>query len=164
MEFEIDVSGEDIFNEGYTIVIADKSNIVRGFKFHREMIQILRSRHGEGKYRYPPSKQGKALLRVRLYCIAVYRLFKALKEEGQLKNQEAMLSICKDFQGHEKDINSNLIPLLGKLGLKIKTKYHKLPKDSPADKYAYLMRKDDKNKMNGYISLNVNDFEKYLKK
>ena len=166
MEFEIDVSGEDILNEGYTIVVADKNNIIRGFKFHKELIQILRSRQGEGRYRYLNSKQGRSLFRVRLYCIALYYLFRSIKHEYDLKNKEINLKICKDFQGHEQDINSNLIPLLkNDLGLIINSPiYQKLSKESNADKYAYLMRKDTKNQMKGYIDISLDEFEYYLKK
>jgi len=165
MEFEVDVSGEDIFNEGYTIVVADRNSIVKGFKFTRALIQVLRSRYGEGTYRYPSSHQGKALFRVRIYCVAVYEILKTLKEEGKIKNQEISLRICKDFQGHERDITSNLKPLLEKLGLKIsKPVYQKLSRDSPADQYAYLMRKDNKNLMKEYIHISLDEFEKYLRK
>ena len=51
MIFEIDVSGEDIFSPGYSIVVADKDNLVKGFKFDRKLIQVLRARQGEERYR-----------------------------------------------------------------------------------------------------------------
>jgi len=166
MDFEIDVSGEDILNDGYTIVVADKNNTIKGFKFHRELIQILRARQGEGRYRYQNSKQGKSLFRVRLYCIAVYYLFRSIKHEYGFKNNEINLRICEDFQGHEQDINSNLMPLLkDDLGLIINRPiYQKLSKGSNADKYAYLMRKDTKNQIKGYIDISMDEFEYYLKK
>lgn len=161
-EFEIDVSGEDIFNRDYTIVIADKNKTIKGFKFKRETIDILRSRQGEGNYRYALSKGGKALFRVRLYCIIIYYLFKSLNFRNI---NELNLKICKDFQGHEKDITSNLKSFLeDNLGLKINIKYLKLPKDSNADKYAFLMRKDTKNQIKGYVKVNLEDIEKYLKR
>src|SRR4030042_4712673 len=147
MKFEIDVSGEDIFDRDYTIVVADENNLVKGFKFTRQLVQTLRARQGEGRYRYPLSRHGKSMFRVRLYCIIVYYLFKSLKIEGK----ERSLEICRDFQGHEKDITSNLKYFLEKLlGLKVEIKYVKLPKESNADKYAFLMRNDVKNKIEGY--------------
>lgn len=161
MDFEIDVSGEDIFNEGYTIVIASDNGIIKGFKFNESIIRVIRSREGEGRYRYPLSKQGRSLLRVRLYSIVVYYLFKSLK----VSKKDLDLKICKDFQGHEKDITSSLKPLLEKLGFNVnKPKYLKLPRGSIADKYAYLMRKDTKNKMKGYVKITLEELEKFLKK
>lgn len=159
MDFEIDVSGEDILNRNYTVVLADKNDLVKSFKFNQDLIRVLRSRQGEGRYRYPTSKQGKSLLRVRLYCIIVYYLFRSVN----IKNKIVYIDICKDFYGHEKDISSNLRYFLGeKLGLNIHIRYLKLPKESNADKYAYLMRKDVKNKMQGYVNIRLKEIEKFL--
>ena len=156
MQFEIDVSGEDIFNPNYTIVVADKDNLIRGFKFSRKLIEVLRSRHGEGLYRYNHSKQGKTLVKIRIYCIVIYYLFKTIQFKD--KKKEINLEVCRDFQGHEKDINSNLKYFLeDKLGFHINIKYVKLPNDSNADKYAYLMRKDTKNKMKDYIKISLEE-------
>jgi len=33
MEFDIDVSGDDLLSRDYTICIADRDSIIRGFKF-----------------------------------------------------------------------------------------------------------------------------------
>ena len=163
MMFEIDVSGEDILNSDYTIVVANKDNLIRGFKFTKDLIKILNDRKGEGKYRYPLSKQGKAFVRVRLYCIIIYYLFKDINIKN--KKDEIRLEICKDFQGHEKDVTSNLNSFLrDKLGLNILICYTKLSADSNAERYAYLMRKDTKNQIKGYVKISLEDIEKYLKK
>ncbi|MFA5176380.1 MAG: hypothetical protein WC413_03940 [Candidatus Nanoarchaeia archaeon] len=161
MIFEIDVSGEDILNSNYSIVVADKNNLIRGFKFTKELIEILNSRKGEGKYRYNLSKQGKAFFRVRLYCIIIYYIFKEINIFN--KKEEIKLEICRDFQGHEKDITSNLKSFLkDKLGLNILINYVKLPEGSNADKYAYIMRRDTKNIVKGYVKISLEDIEKYL--
>ncbi len=162
MEFDIDISGEDIFSKNYTIVVADSNDIVRGYKFNEKTIKILKSRHGEGKYRYNNSKQHRAFFRIRTYCIVIYYLFNDILPK--IKDKEITLNICRDFQGHEKDITSNLLSLLkDKLGLKIEIRYLRLPKSSNADKYAFLMRKDDKNKIKGYVKIPIEDIEKLLK-
>lgn len=161
MTFEIDVSGEDIFSKNYTIVLADKDNLIRGFKFNEESIKIIRSRHGENKYRYPKSRHGTPLLKVRLYCVVIYYLFKDIK----LKDKEIYIEICRDFHGHEREITSQLKYFLeDRLGLKITIHYLKLPKGSNADRYAHLMRKDKKNLMKNYVSINIKDIEKYFLK
>ncbi len=117
------------------------------------------SRYGEGKYRYKKSGNGKSLLKIRIYCIIVYYLFKNINPLSNIN-----LEICRDFQGHEREITSNLKYFLeDKLKLKISIRYSKLPKGSNADKYAYLMRKDKKNLIKGYIKINIKNIEKYLK-
>lgn len=99
------------------------------------------------------------MLRVRLYCIIIYYIFKDIRVKGE----EIALEICRDFQGHEADITSNLKYFLGeKLNLKTNFKYLKLSKDSNADKYSRLIREDFKNKMNCYVNIDLNDIEKYL--
>ena len=162
MEFDIDVAGEDIFSKNYTIVIADKNNVIRGYKFDEKVIKILKARHGEGKYRYGNSKQQRTYLRIRVYCIIIYYLFKDIIHK--IEKKDLILNICRDFQGHEKDITSSLLSFLrDKLGLKIEIRYIKLPKNSNADKYAFLMRKDNKNKIEGYVKVSIDDIEMLLK-
>ena len=163
MEFEIDVSGEDIFNRDYAICIADRNNIVRGYKFDEKTIQILRSRHGKGVYRYGLSHQEKAYLKIRIYSVIIYYLFKDILDK--ISNKEVNIKICKDFQGHEKDITSNLLYLLrDKLRLKISIRYSRLSDDSPAHKYALIMRQDKLDKMQGYVKINLEEIEKFLRK
>tara|TARA_Y100000310_G_C20619394_1_gene782429 strand:+ start:649 stop:1155 length:507 start_codon:yes stop_codon:yes gene_type:complete len=159
MDFGIDVSGGDILTKDYVICIASK-NITKGFKFTSELIKILRSRHGEGKYRYLHSRHGKSLLKIRIYCTIIYYLFKDLN----LKNKELNLKICRDFHGHEREITSNLKYFLeDKLGLKINTSYLRLTKGDSADKYANLMRKDKKNELSYYVKISLEEIEKFLK-
>lgn len=161
MEFEIDVSGEDLLEKGYVICIANKKGIVKGFKIKEPLLKILKSRRGEEKYRYKKSQPGNSLFKIRLYCIIIYYLFKTIK----FKNNEIILEICRDFQGHEREITSQLKYFLeDKLGLKIEIRYLKLPKESIADRYSFLMRKDNKNKMDTYVKINLEEIEKYLLK
>jgi len=164
MEFEIDICGNDILEKDYTIVVADKNNLINGFKFNEKIIKIINSRRGEGRYRYKLSRSGKSLFRVRLYCIIIYNIFKEIRKKGV--NNEIELKICRDFNGHEREITSQITYFLEK---KLKFKiinliYLKLPKYSNADRYAYLMKKDRKNKMKTYITIDLETIEKYLRK
>ena len=163
MDFEIDVSGSDLLEKDYTIVISDNNDIIKGYKFDEKTIQVIKARYGEGRYRYKISSQGKAFLKVRIYCIIIYYLFKDILDK--IKYKKLVLNICRDFQGHEKDIKSNLISLLkDKLGLLFEMRYVTLPKNSNADKYAHLMRKDRKNLIKGYVKISYKDIEKLLLK
>lgn len=159
MQLEIDVSGGDLLSKNYTIVVADRSKTLRGFKFNESLVNILSSRYGEGKYRYAKSAHGKSLLKIRIYCIIIHYLIKDLNLNGK----EIELFICRDFQGHEREITSNLKYFIEKLlGVRMHISYVKLPKGSNADKYAYLMRNDKNNLIKGYVNIKLEEIEKYL--
>ena len=78
---------------------------------------------------------------------------------------ECLLTICRDFHGHENDIDMSLKNLLENvLGLSIRTPMHqRLPDQSKAHQYAYLMSKDTENQF-PYVSINLEDIEMFLKK
>ena len=107
MEFEIDVSGEDIFSSEYTICIAGNKDIIRGFKFDKKLTQTLRSRYGQGLYKYKKSDKQNSLFKVRVYSIVIYYLLKSIQDI-----REVSLVVCRDFDGKENDINANLKYLL----------------------------------------------------
>ncbi len=157
-DFEIDVSGEDLLNKDYTICIADKNSLIRGFKFSEKLVKDLCSRYGQGFYRYKKSKKGKANFRVRLYCVVVYYLIESLKVNSY------SLTICRDFNGKENDIRENLKALFKKNNLYLTESifFTKLDKNSNAHKYAFLMREDKKNQLPNYIEIKLEDFEKWL--
>ncbi len=162
MIFEIDVSGEDILSKDYSICIADKDRIIKGFKFNEKLIKDLSSRYGQEFYRYKKSQKEKALFKVRIYCIAIYYIFKSIKIKKDLS-----LVICRDFDGKENDIKENLKFFIDKkLRLKLDNNinFTRLDKDSTAHRYAFLMRKDKKNKLPVYTKIILRDFEEFLKK
>lgn len=160
MDFEIDVSGEDILSKDYTICIACEGTI-KGFKMPSNHIRILASKFGQHLYRYKKSKKGRSDFKVRAYSIIIYHLFRSLKIDNSIS-----LSICRDFNGKEEEIKSNLHHFLDKLlGLKIDSiNFCKLTRDSIAHEYSYLMRKDIKNKMNTYVKIRLEDIEKFLRR
>src|SRR3989344_5166226 len=128
MDFDIDVSGEDLLSRDYTVCIANKDNIIKGFKMTQELVSTINSKFGQDFYRYNKSKNGKALLKVRIYSIIIYHLFKSVKSSSSL-----VLNICRDFNGREDDVKSNLEYFLGRLlGLKIEIKFGRLSNDSNA--------------------------------
>jgi hypothetical protein len=159
--FDIDVSGKDLLSKNYTICIANKEKLIRGFKFEEGLINTLCSRFGQNQYRYLKSKKGKINLKVRIYCIIIYYLFKSLNLEGEIS-----LNICRDFIGKETDIRENLKFFLEKnLGLVIDKRFYfaKLLENSNAHKYSFLMRHDTKNILETYVKVNLEDIEKWLK-
>jgi hypothetical protein len=42
MDWDIDVSGEDLLSKNYTICIADKDSTIRGFKFDEEIVNLYK--------------------------------------------------------------------------------------------------------------------------
>lgn len=161
MKFEIDVSGSDIFKENFTICIANKDDDrIKGFKFKKELIDKILKNWKEGNYRYGYSDKQRAFLKVRLYCIIVYYLFKSFDENLE----RISLTICRDFHGHVNDINQSLRYLIeNKLNVKIGSPRHqKLPKNSKAHWYAYMMHKDNANKLSIYVDIDKKDIEKFL--
>jgi hypothetical protein len=160
MKFEIDVSGQDIFLENYTICISCKEQkIIRGFKFNKDLIDKLISNWKKGNYKYNTSKKGQGFFKVRVYCIILYHLFKSINE----KPSKVSLTICRDFSGHKNDINQNLKYFLEKkLVIEMGTPLHqKLPKDSGAHWYAYLMAKDNQNLL-PYVNIGLEEIEEFL--
>jgi len=165
MKFEIDVSGYDIFNDGgYVICIAngDKETI-KWFKFSKDLMEHLKLNWKKGGYKYGLSNKQRGFLKVRLYSIIIYYLFKSIKENIK---EEIELKICKDFPGHKNDINVNLKNFIEKLlSVKIRLiRHEKLPRSSNAHLYAHLINKDKYNLFTYNIHINLEDIEKYLKK
>lgn len=159
MEFDIDVSGEDLLSKDYTICIASK-NIIRGFKFTKELVYIINTRYGENKYKYEKSQQGKANLKVRIYSIVIYYLFKSIN----LPRNELCLIICRDFDGKENEIRANLQYFLEQLlKYNLEIYFEKLKSSSKAHIFAKAMRFDIKNKINYYTKINLNEIEFFLK-
>lgn len=158
------LAGADIFLDNYVICIArDDGEVIKGFKLSKELIDklILNWKANKYKYEYNPYETKRGIFKVRIYSIIIYYLFKAVKEIDWLS-----LTICRDFKGRINEINQNLNFFLGKLlNIKIgKPLYQKLANNSYAHNYAGMMRKDNKNLLNTYVNLTLEDIEKFLKR
>ena len=107
MEFEIDVSGKDILSKGYVICIANKNNIIKGFKFDEKLVNDLCSKFGQGFYRYKKSKKGKSMFKIRLYCVVIYFLFKSInyKELSKIHKFAKDLGLELSFNTYNDNLN-----------------------------------------------------------
>jgi len=169
VKFEIDVSGDDMFNNPrYTICIASKEKVdgkslIKGFRIDEEVKKTLIARWKENKYRYyyDGLEKKRGLFKVRIYCIVLYYLFKSLDV-----GEKISLTICRDFSGRERTINQNLKFLLEvKGGMEIgKPLYQKLPSTSLAHRYALMMFRENENCLDTYVNITLEDIEKFLKK
>ena len=75
MKFDIDVSGCDIFNDGYVICIArSDGEIIKGFKFNKNLVNDLINNWKANKYIYqyniPETKRG--IFKVRICSAIIY--------------------------------------------------------------------------------------------
>lgn len=162
MIFEIDVSGKDLLSKNYTICIANKDSLIRGFKFDNELVNSICSRYGQNLYKYSKSKKGKSGLKVRIYCIVLYYLIKSLNLKGEIS-----LNLCRDFTGRDDDIKKSLKYFVEEvLGLRLNDQIYfvQLSNDSNAHRYSYLMRHDTKNQMPNYVKISLEDLERWLKR
>jgi hypothetical protein len=164
MKFEIDVSGHDLFAKDYVICVAEKDNDgparIKGFKFSKEISEKLQENWKNGEYKYPYLRNKRGFLKVRIYSIILYHIFKELNIK-----EKVSLTICRDFKGHENDIETNLnFFLREELRLDVgKPLHQRLPPTSKAHWYGYLMLKDSENLLNTYVDISLEDIERYLK-
>jgi hypothetical protein len=159
VDFDVDISGDDILNSNYSICVANNDMLILGFKFNLELIKILSAKLGQNLYKYKTSQKQKAIFKVRIYSIIIYYLIK------EIDVNSIHLNICKDFCGHENDIKANLdYFLIDLLGKDVTYQFTKLSNNSNAHKYSYLMRNDTKNLLKTYIKISLEDIEKFLLK
>jgi len=161
MKFEIDVSGDDIFNENYVICIAGEEGIIKGFKFKDELIKTIIFNWKDKRYGFGCSDKERGFFKVKLYCVIIYYLFKSTGFKNRV-----LLTICRDFHGHTNDINNCLKYFLEKrLEFQIGSPRHqKLPNSSYAHRYAKLMYNDKLNLLPSYVNISLEDIEKVLKR
>ena len=169
MKFEIDVSGDDMFNNSkYTICIASKENvdgksIIKGYKMDKEIKKVLIEKWKNNKYRYPYNKfeKNRGTFKVRIYCIIIYYLFKSLDIKEKIS-----LTLCRDFHNRESTIKQNLKFFMEeKGGMKMGSPlFQKLPASSLAHWYANMMAHDSENRLDTYVTITLNDIEKFLEK
>jgi len=158
MKIEIDVSGEDIFNHDYVICISDGIGNIMGFKFNVDLVNKLNKNWRDGKYnRFPWGSLGK--FKVRIYRVVLRYLLRSLFKKN--KDKEVTVQFCRDFPSHEKGIAQSIqhrVVNIHKRDLK-RIFCEKLPKNSDAHGYAFIMHKDKYNYLNCYTKISLKDIE-----
>ena len=157
MEFDIDVSGEDLLNSNYAVAVSNNNNITYGFRFSQGLIQGITNSFNREEYKYKGNSQ-RINLKIRLYCLVVYYIFMNILKDNQfISNEKHLLRICLDFPGHQNDIKLTLKALLeNKLGLVLIEPFifGTLSEDSNAHKFACKMRK--RKKQGGVEGIEIN--------
>jgi len=162
MKIEIDVSGADIFREDYSICMSDGIGNISGFKFNVEIINELKTNWKNGKYDKCPYGPNSGKFKVRIYRVVLRYLIKELFEKNE--DKEVTVNYCRDFPSHENGIAQAVkhrVVEVHKRDL-IKIYCSRLPKDSDAHRYAYIMNKDKYNYLKCYVKISLKDIENGL--
>ncbi len=168
--FQVDKSGNEIFEKDYSIVIVLDKKHVYGVnipqKIKDRIMQLFKL--GELKINHHSEKQKKNRLRIRFHTAVIIKLIeKAIYDLGAV--EEINLEICNDIDGHFHEIKDmifkyfeRLIPSF-KLEDVVSTRF---PKPSLIDTAARAFREKDKSKLKDYVSVNLNieDIIKIVKK
>ncbi len=163
MEFEIDMCGCDLFengtNYGSVICISDYNGMIRGFQFNQEIVDNLKANWQKGKYFCRPSKRGLGFFKAMVYSAIISGLFESIENPVKVD-----LEICRDFCYHENNIAQRLKKLLKKkVGILVNSiRIHTLPAGCDVDNYAYLMFRDKYNLLPIYVDLSLENIEKFL--
>ena len=157
--FDIDVCSEDLLNGDFSVCFASKDGkVVQGFRIGKELSKIINSRWGQGMYKYKKSKKGKGNLKVRIYTVIVYFIFKKINPKVPIA-----LNICRDFDGQEAYIREMFGYFLERrLYLKIDNRFYfcKLSGNSFAHKGAYEL---NKKKIKSRVIMSLENIERYIK-
>lgn len=159
MKIEIDVSGNDVFHENYSICVSDVVGNIIGFKFPQDLIDKLKENWKNGKYNKCPYSLNQGKFKVRIYRVVLRYLLKELFKRN--KDKDIVVQFCRDFPSHEKGISQSLshrIINIHKRNLK-RIYCFKLPKDSDAHLYAKMMYNDRYNYLTCYAKINLKYIE-----
>lgn len=147
--YKIDVTGDDIFNKGYGIIVLYNNKQVYGYKFSSEMQSEIRNNFKGGCYGFSNSK----IIKPRVYCAVLSLILKQVSEENQTHDEEFDLHLCNDFDGHQHDIIQFLKDITKNMLIfkDISTdNYHftKHPKKSKIQKFSLQLSKGDWTEIN----------------
>ena len=164
MKIEIDVSGSDIFQDNYSICISDGTGNIMGFKFDQGIIDKLKSNWQKEKYNKCPYCPNAGKFKVRIYRVILRYLIKELFKKNKNKNKEITVNYCRDFPSHENGITQSIKHRIENIHKrKLKRIYcARLPKNSDAHVYAYMMNKDKYNYLRCYVKISLKDIEQGL--
>ena len=163
MDFEIDMSGCDIFENGCVhgsvIGISNYNGMIRGFQLNDELVNDLKKNWKAGKYFCKSSKRQGGFFKAMVYSAIICGLFESIENPGSIN-----ITICRDFRYHENNIEQRLKKLLRKkLNIQVNSiKSCTLPGGCDIDNYVYLMYKDTYNLLSTYVNLSLTDIEKFL--
>lgn len=168
--FQLDKSGNDIFERDYSVVLILNKNTVYGinipqkikddvfFSFKRKALNIIA----------PTEKARKNRLRIRFHTAILIKLIeRAIYDLGYI--DEVNIELCNDIDGHFHEIKYMLFNYFNKLILNLKLEdivLTKFEKPSLIDSAGSAFRRKNKIQLKDYIQLDLKSEEviKIIKK
>ena len=168
--FQIDKSGNDIFDKDYSIVLLLNKKEGYGINLPQKMKDDLVSsfKKGELNINAPSDKAKKNRLRIRFHtAIIILLIEKAIRDLGYL--EDVNIEICNDIDGHFHEIKdmvfkhfTKLIPNLRPEDI-VSTRFQK---PSAIDELGRIFRANDREKIKSYnnLKLDFHDLFKIIRK
>lgn len=160
--FQIDKSGNDLFEKDYSVVLVVNQKKVYGInvtqKIKDEMIFKLRS--GELKIQAPTEKTKKNRLRIRFHTAIIISLIEHAISDFSL--DEVNIQICNDIDGHFHEIKDMIFKHFTKTLPNLKSEnivLAKFQKPSLIDNAGRVFRTKDRDKLKEFTQINLNSEE-----
>jgi len=168
--FQIDKSGNDIFEKDYSMVLVVDKKDVYGINVPQaikdELVNLFKK--GDLNINHHSEKQKKNRFRIRFHTAIIIKLIeKAVYDLGSV--EDANIELCNDIDGHFHEIKDMLFKHFTKLIPSLKpedvvlTRFHK---PSLIDDAGAAFRNKDKEKLKGFnqLKLNLDGLIKIIKK
>lgn len=168
--FQVDKSGNDLFEKDYSIVLVLNKKEVYGVNIPQKIKDDLVSsfKKGELKITAPSDRTRKNRLRIRIHTAVIITLItKAIRDLGFLG--DVNIEICNDIDGHFHEIKDMVFKHLIRVLPNIKPEdiiLAKFQKTSLIDEAGKAFRNNDKDKLKDYnqVKLNLDELTKLVKK
>ena len=158
--FQIDKSGNEIFEKDYSIALVKDREKVYGINIPQSAKDRVSHLFNSGELNIESTsdKKAKSRLRIRFHtAIIILLIRKAIKDEGYV--EDVNIQICNDIDGHFHEIRdmiftnlSKLIPTLEKEDI-VQTQF---PKTSLVDISAKNLRERNSKETKNYFLLSIN--------
>jgi hypothetical protein len=168
--FQIDKSGNDVFEKDYSLVLVLNKTEVYGINIPQSIKDNLNYlfKKGELNINHKSEKQKKNRFRIRFHTAIIILLIKqAIRDLGNV--DEVSIALCNDIDGHFHEIKdmvfkhlSRLLPLLKPEDI-VQTKFQK---PSLIDSSGKALRENDRLKLKRFnlLKLNLEELIKVIKK
>lgn len=168
--FQIDKSGNDIYEKDYSLILLLNKKEVYGVnipqKIKDHLISMLRK--DQLNINASTDKAKRKRLKIRLHTAVIIILIeRAIKDPGLF--DDINIELCNDIDGHFHEIKDMIFKHFVKIIPKLKPEdivLTKFQKPSLIDEAGKAFRNNDRNKINQYnqVNLNLNELIKIIKK
>jgi len=168
--FQIDKSGNDVFEKDYSIVLVLNKKEIYGVNVPQSLKDklIYSFKQGDLNINHPSEKQKKNRFRIRFHTAVIIKLIeKAIYDLGSVEGIN--IELCNDIDGHFHEIKDMIFKYLVRLIPSFKLEdivLTRFQKPSLIDNAGIAFRNKDKEKLKEYIpvKLNLDELIKIIKK